>query len=255
MPLPLLILRHDEETDARVERMLAESLSAAARQRVHQLLEGRLAAYVYYYPAPPVRARDVDRLLSGLDFRQRSLALVTRVCDPDVVVGRWVELFARMLYLGYAPGAPPSRHSGICCQPQNACIDGGFVDLDSLTPLADLRDDAAVAAALQLSTESLLQAVRALLAGSTADERGDARLIERYLTQYLAGRIAAALASEARPGLALDPRVVRCFTPAVNFEQLVQRLSACHAAPSIFDESGRAFYDFGLALIRDARES
>jgi hypothetical protein len=69
------------------------------------------------------------------------------------------------------PGALPSFRTGICCQPQNACIDGGFVDLGSLTPLSTLRDDTAVYAALQFSTESLLNTIRALVAGSTDPTR------------------------------------------------------------------------------------
>ena len=232
-------------------------LSKPALALAKQLLAEGLGIYVYYYPAPPVRVRDVDTLLAGLDFRQRLFALMA-ACEPEQAIRRWTSTFVRILQLGLLPGTLASLHTGVCCQPQNACIDGGFVDMDSLLPFAALADDAAVQAALQFSTESLLDSVGTLLVGgadSTRDTlagRGDRNALEDYVLTL----IEDGLMLEARSGLSLDPRARAYFARRPSFEALVARLAArrAPAAPSQAAAT-RAFGELGLELLRTARSS
>jgi hypothetical protein len=258
LPFPLFVFRHSVEVERRILEMLRLELSKAALETVEPWITAGLGVYVYYYPTTPVRVRDVESLLQGLSFQQRIFALIG-ICDPEQIVRRWVCCFVRMLYLGMLPGALHSFRTGICCQPQNACIDGGFVDLDSLTPVVSLRDDAAVYAALQFSTESLLSTVRALVAGSTDATRPDVldvRFDLYHLNRYVLAEIQHAIDCETRVGIKLDTRISRYYTPPRSFESLVNHLSAYYSSPNpAFTEAARKFNDFGLSLIAAARNA
>jgi hypothetical protein len=252
------VFRHSDDVIGLARDKLRHYLSAAAFQGMEPQLEAGLGAYLYYYPAAPTRVRDVEFLLDGLDFRARALALATQVCDPDDVICRWVRGFVRMLYLGFLPGSLPSFRTGICCQPQNACMDGGFVDLDSLTALDELRDDTAVYAALQFSTDSLIRTVRTLMAGSsdpTRAEGHDVRVDLHYFSQYVSALVQDAIEAEARPGLELDPRILKYFTPARTAADLVDRLGTYYSRKTDFDAATHDFGKFGLSLVQSARDN
>jgi hypothetical protein len=256
-PLPLFVFRHADEAVAAVLERLRAVLSDRTFETVEPWVQAGLGVYVYYYPTPPTRARDIDSILERLGFRQRSLALL-RLCDPDRIVLRWVSAFVRMLYLGFSPGSLDSYRTGICCQPQNACIDGGFVDLDSVTPFAAFRDDRAVDVALQFSVESLFQTVRALVAGTTdaaGPQSQEVRVDLHHLNLHLLALIEDALEREGRPGLSLDGRVRRYFTPARSYEALMDRLVTYYSPrTSAVVASASTFPDFGMALITAARD-
>jgi hypothetical protein len=257
VPLPLLVLRHSPSTEARVRDALRERLSAAAFEVVEPVVRGGLAAYVYYYPTPPVRVKDVDYLLQAFAFEERTRHLRS-LCDPEEVVLRFATGVARMLHLGFLPSSLASLHTGSLCQPQNACLDGGFVDLDSLTRFTDLPDDTAMYAGLEFTVDSMLRTLRALVAGSTDPVRKDSdevRVDLHYLRHHLLARLERALASEARPALVLDPRVQRYFTPAHTFEDLAERLRTYYGSPSpAFEAASRSFGEIGPALVAAARD-
>ena len=255
LPLPLFVFRHAAETEARTIEALRRELSEPALAVIEPALAGGLGVYAYYYPAPPVRVRDVETMLAGLDFRQRMFALMS-ACEPGDVVRRWISTFVRILHLGMLPGTLASLRTGVCCQPQNACLDGGFVDLDSLTPFNAMPDDAAVYAGLHMSTDSLVDTVRALITGShdpTRAEGSPGRFDCRFVEQYVLGAIDEALATESRPTLTLDPRARTYFSRQQSFEALVDGLSAYYppAAPG-FSQDVQRFGEFGFALFRAA---
>jgi hypothetical protein len=259
LPLPLFVLAHSEQTVQRVTDTLRPLLSEAALVSLKPALTTGLGVYVYYYPATPVRARELDTLLQGTDFRARTLSLLHTLGDPEEILGRWVQLFARMLHLGFLPAALGSLRTGSCCQPQNACLDGGFVDLDSLTPFSDLPDDTAVYAALELSTASLLETVRTLVVGSldpTRSEDVKVRVDLHHLRRYVLAAVERALVTEALPGREVDPRVTRYFTPAASYAELVTQLNPYYGAPSpAFDAAARDYLEFGLERMAALRRS
>jgi len=244
VPLPLLVFRHSDDTKQDVADLLGELLSDAARAAVAAQMTSGLGVYVYVYPATPLRVTHLDYLFRGQSFQKRSLALLT-VCDPDAMARRWVSAVVRMLYLGYLPGTLASLHSGICCQPQNACLNGGFVDLDSVTSFSDLRDDTAVYAALQFSMDELVRTVRYLVAGAADPVRPEetrVRVDLHHLREYVLALVREAIGAEGRPDTQLDPRVVEFFDPARSFERLAQRLSSYYSPPS--RASAQAWHEF-----------
>lgn len=252
LPLPLFVFRHAPATQSRAHEALRQQLSETAFSTVSPWVDAGLGAYVYYYPSAPVRARDIDTLLQGHAFRERLLALL-QVCDPDELVRRWVSGFARLLWLGVLPGSLASLRTGLCCQPQNACLDGGFVDLDSLTPISSLKDDTAVYAALELSTGALLASVRSLLAGATDPSRAetlDVRIDLHHFRQFLHAALVSALEREARPSLELDPRVRSYFQAPQSFAELVGRLGSYYSPSNTRAlEQARDYGEFGSWLL------
>jgi hypothetical protein len=258
LPLPLLALHHTDEIIERAREALRNVLQTAAFLAIEPTLNEGLATYVYYYPSPAIRACDIDYRLQGLGFRERLLALIGHVGDPERIVRHWVRGFVRMLYLGYLPGSLASLRSGICCQPQNACIDGGFVDLGSVTPLPELRSESAVPAALQFCLEALLDTVRTLIAGASDPTRVESleiRIDLHYIRQYLFALIEEAIETEARPQLALDRRIQSYLTSPRTLACLVTRLGTYYSRPTQLDAVPPEYAALAPELIRSARES
>jgi hypothetical protein len=253
VPVPLYVLAHSEETVAGFRELLAAHLTPEAHRAVVAQLErgGDFGIYIYYYPATPIRVREVDVLLGARPFRERLLALVAQVGDPGVLLRRWVDLVVRMFSLGFLPTTLASRHTGGCCQAQNACVDGGFVDLGSLTQIVDVRDDAAVHAAVQLTTDDLIETAHSLLVGD--GNGGRAELV--HLSGYVATLLRESVASQQRQGLTLDPRVHGDLTPSSSFPDLVERLRSRSEQPSEFDEAARRFVPFGLDRLWELRDA
>ena len=255
LPLPLLVFRHSSAVEDEVLRVLGRILSRAALAQVIPRVKAGLGVLVYHYPSPPVRVRELEALLSGTPFRERMFALLS-LCDPEQIIDGWVREFVRMLYLGFVPGSLASLRTGSCCQLQNACIDGGFVDLDSITRLDDLVDDTALYAALQLSSDALLGSVRALVAGSQDPTRGETlelRIDLHHLRTFLMERLRSAIQEEAAGGRRLDPRVAAYFIPDARFEALVRQLGSYFSGGSAdFAAAAGRFQQFGSALVSAA---
>jgi len=257
-PVPLFVFRHAAETVTRTSEALRHHLSTPAFRVVERELERGLGVYVYYYPSLPIRVRDIDFLLQGVAFRERLLAIMRDVCDPDEVVDGWVRGFMHLLYCGFLPGSLASLRSGMCCQPQNACIDGGFVDLDSLTRFDELVDDTAVLAALQFSVDSLIDSVRSLIAGRFDPTRGEGpgvRIDLHHFREYVLAMLRAAVEREERPDLQLDARVSTYLEPPHQFGALIDRLTTYYSRPSAFEQPAREFRAAIPGLIRAARQA
>ena len=257
LPVPLFVFRHSDEVVAKTREGLQQILMPAAFESIKSMLGSGLGVYVYFYPGSTIRVRDLDYLMPGLGFRERLLTLLQDVCDPEEVIHRWVEGFVRFLHLGFVPGSLSSLRTGICCQPQNACIDGGFVDLDSLTPIEDFGDTA-LQAALKFSTDSLIQTVRTLVAGGSDPTRADTsevRIDLHHLGDYVFALLRAELLTQSRPGYSLDPRVVQYFTPAESFADLVDRLRTYYTPSSEFGPAARDVSSFVCDLLRASRRN
>jgi hypothetical protein len=255
-PIPLFVFRHADDVVERTSATLRRNLSAPAFRVVESELNQGLGAYVYYYPSLPIRVRDVDFLLHGVTFRERLLAILRDVCDPDEVVGGWVRSIVHMLYCGFLPGSLASLRNGICCQPQNACIDGGFVDLDSLTRFDELVDDTAVLAAMQFSVDSLIDSVRTLIAGRVDPTRSEGSVVRidlHHFREYVLALLQASVEREARPGLQLDARVSTYLLPAPTFSALIDRLGTYYSRSSAFEQAAGEFKMATPGLLRAAR--
>jgi hypothetical protein len=223
IPLPLAVHSHGKEVHARVLAGLRPLLSRPAYERVVASSGTGLGAYVYYYPAVCTRVSELNRELPDGGFDER-LARLSAQLDPAVIIDRWVRNITRMFYLGYLPASYANYGTGQLCGAQNAVIDGGFVDADSLTPIQDLIDDVYFFDSLHFAIgRSFAQTVQTLLV--KAVERNDMVDMTNKLTvDYLTTRFRAAFETEARPGLALDSRIVEYFSPTSSIAELTARL-------------------------------
>lgn len=235
LPLPLLVARHDDEVTSGLVAALDETLSPPAAHSVRDLLGDGLHVLVYAYPSPPVRARDLDTVLSGRGFHERQLALL-ECCDAEQVVARWVRLFTRLLHCGLLPGSAAAVRTGMCCQPQNACVDGGFVDVESLVPAEHLRRRRALDVAVHLSLEALVDTVTTLLLGeveTAAVRTGGDPQDRQDIREHVLGLVRGHLADDCGNGPPLDPRIQRALAPAPDHAALVGRLAARRVPPAI----------------------
>jgi hypothetical protein len=224
VPFPLAIHRLPRPiADVFVER-LRPRLSAHALRAIDDQLRDGLAVYTYYYPNPPLRVSQFSEQHEREAYCDR-LAKVT-ACDPLAVIDGWVDLFVRLLALGYLPASLGSRGSGDCCNPDNAVLDGGFTDLDSLVSIAELRSDTEFAATLHYSVASLCTTVRTLLVRRPPPGQRSFDVVDLWISKRITTCVQRALASEPRP---VDPRVHAYFDPALEHAALIDNLRAYFA--------------------------
>jgi hypothetical protein len=228
LPCPLLLVRLPDRVGDELIEKLGRALSSRALARVEPSIRHGLAVYIYYYPALPLRVSHIAATLPRGSFPVR-LAELERCVAPPAVIEEWVRQFVRMLYLGFLPVALGSRGTGACCDPNNAVVDGGFVDLDSLLPIDELDrtgKGALFEETLHLSFLTLCETARIFLAKEPTrhEEHLGADVVGRLFARYLGDRVRRALQTEARPELRIDPRIEEYFDPSVSYESLLGRL-------------------------------
>ncbi len=228
LPCPLFVAKLPERAGEELTEKLRRALSSRAVAQIEPSIREGLAVYVYYYPSPPLRVSHLSAALPRGSFQARLTALEARVA-PEAVIEEWVRQFVRILYLGFLPAALGSRGTGACCDPNNAVVDGGFVDLDSLIPIDEL-DRAGKGAlfeeTLHYSFLTLCDTARLFLAKEPTrnEEHLGTDVVAKLLSRYLADRVRHALSTEARPHLRLDPRVAAYFDPSLSYASLLDRL-------------------------------
>lgn len=149
LPLPLLVVQWPERAVSRYRDLVLPQLSATSRAMVERRLANGLAEYVYYFPKSPIRLRHAG--VSGRELMANPARTAARV-------DAWVTLCTQILCSGYLPCVLSNQRCGCCVQDQNVCIDGGFVDVDSVEAI---DDDPAMfvpnlLASLQILAHSLL---------------------------------------------------------------------------------------------------
>jgi hypothetical protein len=136
LPLPVLCVRLPQANAEAAAREICSRASRSLWHKIDMLAAGGLGAYVYWYPSIPLRASQV-RL-----SRQSAISMSEG----------WIDLAARLLRAGFLPTTAYSQQRGHCCDRNNAVIDGGFSDLGSVVPAAELSAPADVFIALQMTT-------------------------------------------------------------------------------------------------------
>jgi len=160
VPLPLFVFRWSDDEVARFRGQLAPHLTRYVLDLVDELLASGLGVYVYYYPGIPLRVRE---LASPID------ATLDAVDD-------WVKLVARILALGFFPCSYVQADTGQMIQDQNAVVDGGFVDTDSLHAMAEGAEPGEFRRHLAFSTRVLAHTIPAGRFGSRTHLRESDRL-------------------------------------------------------------------------------
>ncbi len=229
-PVPLFIYPLPRSLVERFAIQLRSYLSSRAWDRVYSQIAGGLAVYVYYYRSLPLRVAHFDRSFDGsATFAEREKAFASIWPPPQLSVPLWAKAFSRLLALGYIPGALGSRGTGDCCNPQNAVLDGGFVDLDSVIPISELDSESLLVQTLYYSLRSLTNTCVTLLLGRNTKPRdGKERLgrsvAESTIRDYLVSAVREALAVEQQQGFVIDRRIVRYFAPVQTLTQMANAL-------------------------------
>lgn len=222
LPLPLLIHRFSDDYNDRCLRILKRKLASVAFERIELLLKAGLAIYVYYYPVAPIRADTY-----GNTNKPKVLEYLAKYCSPEMTTRRWIRLLVRLIYLGYLPATPWHEGLGACMDLGNACLDGGFCDVESIQPISACPDDEFFYESLISSLSAMQLTIAKVMLPGMGIERGHLYPnIEKFvLLRYVCDMFQDALEKETRPGVRLDDRVRALFCEKTfdDVQKLVQR--------------------------------
>lgn len=207
LPTPLLVYAFSDSRREACAAKLRSKLSPPAFERIQPLLQSGLAIYIYYYPSAPIRANYLGDM-GAPQFR----GLLAGKVDEERTIRDWVRLLVRLLYLGYLPYTVRNEGLGACMDFGNAALDGGFCDPDSIVEI-DTSPDAEFFREAIIQSLALLQNTMQLLLGFSCSGTLYPSIEGFVCRRYLLHLFDAALESERRPGLHLDPRVVELMRP------------------------------------------
>ncbi len=228
VPYPLAVLRHSAETGERVTHQIAARLSRTALDQLEPTLRNGLGVLIAYYPGLPTRATALNYVLPAGSPGAR-MAELRKIVDPARLIDSWSGFLARLLLIGMVPTTPASGRTGNMCQPQNAALDGGFFDVDSVIDLDGLPGPAAIMDALHATVRSFHHTVRTVLVERSyyhLDRAED--LVGDWVSSFVRSRLRAALSEQALPGMAPHPVVAGFFEQELDLAGLTRRLEAYH---------------------------
>jgi hypothetical protein len=237
VPIPLIAIKWPERTVAAFRDTLMPLLSERAAELVDQRMARGLAAYVYFYRNPPLRAQHIDAALEAKvaphdGYRGRLAALEERA-DPGQVVHDWIVLVARMLALGYMPCTHASHETGQCLRSMNAVVDGGFVDLDSMQLMSEIRSEDEFIETVLVSLQELSDTVVTFALGSALSRSNigpSTALIAQAAFALVRDQLRIAMEEEARHGAVFDPRLFSVLGRRDLFAGLDSVLAALYPA-------------------------
>lgn len=237
VPIPLIAIRWPQRAVAAFRDTLMPLLSGRAAELVDQRMACGLAAYVYFYRNPPLRAMHIDTALESKvsphdGYRGRLAALEERA-DPRQVIHDWIALVARMLALGYMPCTHASHETGQCLRSMNAVIDGGFVDLDSMQLLSEMRSEDELIETVLVSLQELTDSVMTFALGSALSRSNigpSTAMIAQAVFALVRDELRTAMDEEARNGAVFDPRLATLLGRGDMFDGLDSVLAALYPA-------------------------
>jgi hypothetical protein len=256
VPVPLFVIRLPEDVTRRAREQFRKVLSARSFGIAEGLMESGLGAYVYYYPALPIRVNTTAGVLPQ-DFRTRRELLLSRF-GLEERLERWAALFARMLLMKRMPATPYfSTVTGACLQPVNVVLDGGFVDLDSVTSFEDLEDEGRFLGALHMSFMTLVLSISRLLLSNPQGLAPPVPLWEStglppqswVLAAHLSALVRDKLSSEACDGAELDRRVAFYFERPNDLDRCLDAIAALSPSQGSVHMSAEGF-KFGTWIER-----
>jgi hypothetical protein len=220
LPIPLLVYEWPEEVCARVGSDLMPLLSKRAAGIVQHKLEAGIGIYVYFYPSIPIRLLASVDLYEGpgltLDknflYKERMSKVTSDNRDVPRIVEGWTKLLVQMMALGYLPKNPASLLTADCMQPWNVCMDGGWVDFDSVVSIQNLLDEKEINDVVRRSVRSLAINIGCLMAGKAAlsvDFRDRFVEIDWLVMNEVSRRI---LEEDRMRGV--DERLLKIFAPS-----------------------------------------
>lgn len=227
VPLPLLVLRWPDVAVEQHLAALSPLLSRRARRIVETQAAGGFGAFVYHYPAVPLRVAHLPAILSLTGHEPSWGAKLADFIDPATTIERWIDLVARLLVLGFLPGSIESIGVGHCLEIKNAVIDGGFVDLGSVQRMSEATTPQGFAEPLLAAIADLAKTIRHLLRGDAADVEAEYRNPSLTMLTVL-HRLLPALGERVRALGPADPRLVEFVARKPAAEGLMQGLAALY---------------------------
>jgi hypothetical protein len=224
LPVPVAVFKLPLALETSVIALLQSALSEPAFDRVAPHLSRGIGIFAYYYPGPPVRVHAVGRPAS---FGPAPRSLAARPHIIETTLPGWFAIAARLLWLGFLPTSPLAWRLGDIFDANNACLDGGVCDVNSIYPMARAPGDGFFIRSVVMITGGLrLATARAfgLPLGEIAQSY-EQELASFCLGEYVKRGLMQALDAEARPGLTLDPRVRQVFD-ARTLPELLQLFEA-----------------------------
>ena len=198
-----MVLAVPEPTHDRVMAQLRRRMSAPALERVEPTLQRGIGMFVYHYPGPPVRVTAVGR---PRHMWPGSPDMASRKNVMEKMIPGWIQIAARLLWLGFLPSTPLAWRLGAIFDPNNSCLDGGACDIASVYPIADANHDAFV----MRSLAEIVGALRVVIARAFGIQLPE--LAQSYeqdfmmfsLGQWVKREVERALVDEGRDTLTLD---------------------------------------------------
>ena len=206
LPVPLMVLAAPQPTHDRVMAQLRRRMSAPALERVEPTLQRGIGMFVYHYPGPPVRVAAVGR---PRHMWPGSPDMASRKNVMEKMIPGWIQIAARLLWLGFLPSTPLAWRLGAIFDPNNSCLDGGACDIASVYSIADANHDAFV----MRSLAEIVGALRVVIARAFGIQLPE--LAQSYeqdfmmfsLGEWVKREVEKALAAEGRDTLTLDRRI------------------------------------------------
>jgi hypothetical protein len=129
LPIPLFVFKFPDASVNRYSQTVRARMSEFAFKKFSNKLQDGLGVEVYFYPTVPVRVAD----LSSGNMKDAFGEFLSTECVADTT-GKWARLFAELLQLRYMPYVPWHHGMGACVDFGNACLDGGFNDMLTISP-------------------------------------------------------------------------------------------------------------------------
>jgi hypothetical protein len=221
LPVPLLVWRLAEpQAEVTIARLQAR-ISTMAFERLEPGLRRGVAVLAYYYPAPPVRVHAVGR--SAFLWPAPAELASHRNLLERAIPG-WVTIGARLLWLGLLPTTPLSWRLGDIFDPNNACLDGGVCDVNSIHPITPSTADGFFVRSVAMSMGGLRMAIARAFNVSLGElpANYEQELTGFYLSDFVKGAMERALEAETRPSLSLDPRLGLMFGSEKSLPEIMQ---------------------------------
>jgi hypothetical protein len=232
IPVPLLVFKWSTEEVQKFVDSLHPQLAPHSAKVVADLVSEGLAVYVYFYPGLSNRVREFCDTLRSRPFEgfEATLLEMKEHLDVEEVIGGWIKLMARMLTLGFLPSNLATQDVGQLVQVQNAVIDGGFVDCDSLQTISEVGGETEVQFTLALGLFELASTVHSFLLQKFRPFRsvGPYSFTSTLLFDWVLNRLRAEVANEQKSGAEIHPWIARVIEREQGFESLMEIFAAAY---------------------------
>lgn len=240
LPLPLATFAWHADDVERFKKRLLPHLNKQTASIVARLIHEGLGCNAYYYPSSPRRVGQLmierPEINRHYSYADRASALRSEF-DCERAITGWLTLTAQLLALGFFPNSPYNNYcTGQCIQQQNAVLDGGFADVDSVQPMHSIVSDREFYETYLAMVAELAVMLRALLLGSLPVpnlEYADPTLPTLFLCTSVWDELRRLLRIERDAGGLADERLEQLLESRGIAHDLERGLAALYPQPKL----------------------